>query len=90
MGLKTEDRLKSQKKDSKPTSCPGHLGLKGFLRCRNFDAKTKMVPGKPDILPRPVLCAWETDPGRRLESSSLVIKVNQVVVQQPQAEQRPC
>ena len=55
MGLKTEDRLKSQKKDSKPNSCPSHLGLKGFLRCRNFDAKTKMVPGKPDIPPRPHL-----------------------------------
>lgn len=51
MGLKTEDRLKSQKKDSKPTGCPGHMGLRGFLRCRTFDAKTKMALGKPDILP---------------------------------------
>ena len=55
MGLKTEDRLKSQKKDSKPTGCPSHLGLRGFLRRRTFDAKTKMVPGKPDLLPYPCL-----------------------------------
>jgi len=89
MGLKTEDRLKSQKKDSKPTGCPGHLGLRGFLRCRTFDAKTKMALGKPDILPYSCLVCLGNWPKRRLESSSLVIKMNQVVVQHPQAQQRP-
>lgn len=59
MGLKTEDKLKSQKKDSKPTSCPSHLGLKGFLRCRNFDSyiQTRYPSPPPSCVPRKL--TWE-------------------------------